>query len=127
MKNYIEKGLLVSLGLLFTLAGCKEYVPLPPDFNVKAASQQVKGGEPLLFEIEGNPDFLLFYSGEAGKEYPVEGFGGAVTIKGMDTRVETFSFTYQEAGTYTATFVGASNSVYGKKEILRSLHIVVMP
>jgi len=48
-------------------------------------------------------------------------------IKGMDTRLNTHTYKYTAAGTYTATFVGATNNIYGKKEIIKQIEIIVNP
>ena len=50
-----------------------------------------------------------------------------VTLKGMDTRLSTHIYKYTAAGTYTATFVGATNNIYGKKEITKQIEITVNP
>ena len=127
MKKHIKKLLCINAVLLLALAGCKQTVSFAPVLEVKVASTNAKVNEKLLFEISGNPDFLVFYSGETGKEYSAEKFGGGVTIKGMDTRVETFNFSYPVAGTYTATFVGSTSNVYEKQEVIKTLQIVVSP
>jgi len=48
-------------------------------------------------------------------------------LKGLDTRLSSYSYTYSTAGTYTATFVGATNNVYGKKEAVKQVQITVIP
>jgi hypothetical protein len=126
MKNHIKNISFIAVVLL-AMAGCKQSVSLAPSLDVKVASGNAKVNEKLLFEIGGNPDFLVFYSGETGKEYSTEKFGGGVTIKGMDTKVETFTFSYPVAGTYTATFVGSTSNVYEKQEVIKRLQIVVSP
>lgn len=125
MEKYIKNLIFVNAVLLLVLTGCKQTVSFAPNLDVKLASSDVKVNQKLQFEIGGNPDFLVFYSGETGKEYNPEKFGGGVTIKGMDTRVETFTYTYSVAGTYTATFVGSTSNVYDKKEVIKTLQIVV--
>ncbi len=48
-------------------------------------------------------------------------------LKGLDTRLSSYSHNYSAAGTYTATFVGANNNVYGEKEVSRQIQITVIP
>ncbi|MGV8093943.1 MAG: DUF5017 domain-containing protein [Mangrovibacterium sp.] len=48
-------------------------------------------------------------------------------LKGLDTRLDSYSYTYTAAGTYTATFVASSNNVYGTKEIIKSVDLVINP
>lgn len=127
MKKHIKNLLFINAIVLLMLVGCKQTVSFAPNLDVKVSSNNAKVNEKLVFEISGNPDFLVFYSGETGKVYSTEKFGGGVTIKGMDTRVETFSFSYPAAGTYTATFVGSTSNVYDKQEVIKSIQVVVSP
>ena len=48
-------------------------------------------------------------------------------LKGLDTRLSSYSYTYSTAGTYTATFVGATNNVCGKNELIKQVQITVTP
>lgn len=48
-------------------------------------------------------------------------------LKGLDTRLSSYSYTYGTAGTYTATFVGATNNISGKCEVARQVEIAVIP
>lgn len=38
---------------------------------------------------------------------------------------ESYTYTYFKAGTYTATFIGATNNVYGAKEVVKQIAITV--
>lgn len=62
---------MVSL-LALTLTGCgfnDDYALVSPDeFKVEAPAT-VKVGEPVSFEIAGDPDLIMFYSGEFGHLY----------------------------------------------------------
>ncbi len=40
-----------------------------PQFTATAPGGVFKVGEPVVFQFEGNPDFITFYSGEAGNAY----------------------------------------------------------
>lgn len=57
--------------MLSVLAGCEQAnVYQDVDFRVTLdPSNTYKAGEPVRFNISGNPDNLLFYSGEDGHEY----------------------------------------------------------
>ncbi len=48
-------------------------------------------------------------------------------LKGLDTRLGNYSYTYNVAGTYTATFIGVADNVYGKKELVKQVKIKVNP
>jgi hypothetical protein len=50
------------------LFACKKDAEAPKfDATIQTASP--KAGSPVKFSINGNPDYIAFYSGEAGKEY----------------------------------------------------------
>ncbi|WP_257668127.1 DUF5017 domain-containing protein [Parapedobacter tibetensis] len=42
-----------------------------------------------------------------------------------EAKKESYSYTYSEAGTYTATFIGETNNVYGNKKVARQIEITV--
>lgn len=42
-----------------------------------------------------------------------------------EAKKESYTYTYANAGTYTATFIGETNNVYGNKKVLRQLNITV--
>lgn len=46
-------------------------------------------------------------------------------VKALDGRLDSYSHTYKTAGSYTATFVGAVNNVYGKEETIKQVQITV--
>lgn len=49
-------------------------------------------------------------------------------LKGYsDAWKNDYTYTYAAAGTYTATFVGATENVYGKKEVVKQIEIKVNP
>ena len=65
----------VAVGLLVALApcwstGCNEEETVDaPQFTATAPGGVFKVGEPVTFRFEGDPDFITFYSGEAGNAY----------------------------------------------------------
>ena len=60
-----------AMGVLFLSAGCEQAnIYSEVDFNVTLdPSNTYVAGEPVRFNISGNPDNLLFYSGEIGHAY----------------------------------------------------------
>ncbi|MGV8090561.1 MAG: DUF5017 domain-containing protein [Mangrovibacterium sp.] len=48
-------------------------------------------------------------------------------LKGMDTRLDSYVYTYPAAGTYSATFVASANNVYGINEEVRIVELTVNP
>lgn len=67
MKNYIIIAFLFATVLI---TSCVEDLSVAsPDFQVTQDSAVVKAGEEVVFLIDGNPDFMTFYSGEDGHRY----------------------------------------------------------
>jgi len=70
---------IIAIAALFLYSSCDEQAVNVPDFSVKLANGQVIGQigdtlickktEALKFELGGNPDMLVFYSGQMGNEY----------------------------------------------------------
>ncbi|NGM63216.1 DUF5017 domain-containing protein [Sphingobacterium sp. SGG-5] len=68
--NYI----LVSLFISCTWFSCeKTTVPKAPEFDAKVPSSIYKVGDSIIFNLEGNPDVITFYSGENGAAYSFKG------------------------------------------------------
>jgi hypothetical protein len=55
--------------LILALAACNKKEVLQLDFDVKPEKASYKVGETVNFQISGNPDQVLFYSGEEGHKY----------------------------------------------------------
>lgn len=70
MRNRILP-FIAACGMLSVLAGCEQAnVYQDVDFRVTLdPSNTYQAGDPVRFNISGNPDNLLFYSGEDGHEY----------------------------------------------------------
>lgn len=71
MTNRLLQYIVGALGILFISAGCEQAnIYSDVDFNVTLdQSNTYVAGEPVRFNISGNPDNLLFYSGEIGHAY----------------------------------------------------------
>lgn len=48
-------------------------------------------------------------------------------IKGTNTRVSTYEYTYNEAGTYTATFIATNANMWDSKQTVREVQVTVAP
>lgn len=67
--TFIAVPLLAAASLLW-LVGCNEEEQVEtPDFTASTPGTVFKVGEPVVFSFEGNPDFIIFYSGEPGNAY----------------------------------------------------------
>ncbi|MCF3111253.1 DUF5017 domain-containing protein [Niabella sp. CC-SYL272] len=60
-----------SLALLIACAACQKErtAGVPENFSVETADFQYKVGDTVAFNLIGNPDMIVFYSGEPGKQY----------------------------------------------------------
>ncbi|MDE5578425.1 MAG: DUF5017 domain-containing protein [Alistipes sp.] len=69
MKTYRHTLLLLAAALLGA-AGCNEEEKTEtPEFWATTAGTVFKVGQPVEFALTGNPDFIVFYSGEPGNAY----------------------------------------------------------
>ena len=60
----------LSIFIIILATSCKKVFDVKPDdFNVTLLNTSLKAGDTARFEIEGNPDFITFYSGEKGNNY----------------------------------------------------------
>ena len=65
MKYYHLATRLLLAAALLGLAGCNEEEKVgTPDFAASASGTVFKVGEPVEFALAGNPDFIVFYSGD---------------------------------------------------------------
>lgn len=117
-------------------SSCQKNEVLAPKFDVSteipfwSGKYSVKVNIPVKFLIDGNADFITFYSGELGKEYQyrdrvVLPSGVATTrdkgvaIKGFsENSLTSFSSPYLTAGTFTATFVAINRTTYGEEKVI---------
>jgi hypothetical protein len=63
--------LLIASVILFSLASCQKTYELAPqdDFSIKLEKTSYKVGEPVKFIVNGKPENIVFWSGEAGRKY----------------------------------------------------------
>jgi hypothetical protein len=118
------------------LGSCQKEEVLAPKFDVSteipfwSGKYSVKVNDPVKFLIDGNADFITFYSGESGKEYQyrdrtVLPNGVSTTrdkgsaIKGFsENSLSSFNYPYLSAGTFTATFVAINRTQYGEEKVI---------
>ncbi len=67
MKN-IGK-IVASVVVTANLMACSNLEVEKPDFRVKVANTSVIAGDEVVFEVDGAPDFVTFFSGEEGSQY----------------------------------------------------------
>ncbi|HTN21790.1 MAG TPA: DUF5017 domain-containing protein [Pelobium sp.] len=50
-----------------------------------------------------------------------------VALKNMATRLDTYSYIFTKAGTYTVTFVASNVNIYGESKVIKEVEVVVAP
>ncbi|TCC88620.1 DUF5017 domain-containing protein [Pedobacter frigiditerrae] len=65
----IKKIIIPALFAIAILSACRKSYLDNPDLNVTTKSLTYKAGDSVLFNINGNADYISFFSGEIGKEY----------------------------------------------------------
>ena len=78
---------MVVLVALFMI-GCKKDKIETPDLSITVEKSTFKAGEPVVFNLKGNPDFISFYSGEYGNDYAYIG-GRTLDIKSFSLAFQT--------------------------------------
>lgn len=87
MKTKYLTGKLVVL-IVLLMIGCKKDAIETPDVSVTVEKSTFKVGEPVVFNLKGNPDFISFYSGEYGNDYAYLG-GRTMDIKSFSLAFQT--------------------------------------
>lgn len=136
IKSLKMKRILLFPILFLLLSACNKKEVVAPDFNVAVAQGKTtfKVDEQIDFTFSGNPNYITFYSGEAGKMYEFRDriTAGArtdigVPIQNMTTQLLTYPYSYKEEGTYTVTFVVSNTSVYGSITDVKQIVLSIVP
>jgi hypothetical protein len=72
-----------------------------------------------------NEDWVVCNSVDLMSKIDVYEFG--VPLKNITTKLTEYKYAYTKPGTYKATFVGANTTVYGSKQLAKSLIITIEP
>lgn len=128
------------------LGACQKDEVVQPAFDAGSeipfwdSHYYVQKNSDVKFLFDGDADFITFFSGETGKEYK---FKDRVTLpngtavspdKGTnlksfsDNKMDSYSYRYKTAGSYTATFVATNRTVYGTaKTVVVNIPVTVTP
>ena len=87
MKTKYLRGTLVVLLALF-MVSCEKGNIETPNFKISVDKNTFKVGDTVAFHLEGNPDFISFYSGEFGNDYAYLG-GRTLDIKSLSLAFQT--------------------------------------
>lgn len=137
---------LIGLIIFLMLNSCQKNEVLGPKFDVSSeipfwnGNYSVKVNTSVKFLIDGNADFITFYSGEIGREYQYRDriilpSGVAIArdkglaIKGFSENTLTnFNHLYSTSGNFIATFVAINHTKYGEeKTVVINVPVVVKP
>lgn len=89
---------MIGVAAIVTFASCSKTLSIDPlSFDVTTSSAKYKAGDTVHFVFSGNPDFISFYSGEAGNNYD---YRNRTTIDGKPQLQFT---SYAQYGTQTNT------------------------
>ena len=136
IKSLKMKRILLFPMLFLLLSACNKKEVVAPDFDVAIAQGKTtfKVGEQIDFTFSGKPDYITFYSGEAGKMYEFRDriTAGArtdigVPLQNMTTQLLTYPYSYATEGTYTVTFVVSNTSVYGSIADVKQIVLSIVP
>ncbi len=126
------KKLILLLAALCCLASCDKVLE-EVSFRVEAdGNTPCEAGREIVFRLGGNPDYITFYSGEAGHRYEYAGrtdpdgtahYG--VSVKAMDNRKNAFTYVYENPGEYDAAFVAKNVTFEGENTAVVRLRITV--
>ena len=101
ITDTMKKNLIITFitAFLLCLISCGEVLE-DVSFGVTPDSGNVyEAGKEVYFNFSGNPDYITFYSGEAGHKYEyagkIDGEGTAnygIPVKAMNARADNYSF-----------------------------------
>ena len=117
---------MILLAIAFAFASCEHEIVSDATFSVTLdTSNTYKAGEPVVFHIIGEPDNVLFYSGESGAVYGEAGATGAV-IKNIQNYMHTYEYVWNQPGTYTVTFHGSCVTYISDSQHDYSLQVIIL-
>lgn len=95
MKKNIYSYLMAAL----FLTACEEITPEDVRFDISVDKTTVKAGEPVVFNFDGNPNFITVFSGDEGHKYANR---ERTEIDASDVEKVSLSFSYlsKAAGTH---------------------------
>ena len=123
----MKKRMNILCLLLACLLSCsQDKSALDPAYNITLdPGNTYVAGEPVKFNIKGNIDNILFYSGEEGSDYMAGDKG--IVIKNIQNYLHSYEYTWNTYGTYKAVFAG-TELIGGKvEEHILEFTINVMP
>lgn len=123
----MKKGMNILCLLLACLLSCShDESALDPTYNITLdPGNTYVAGEPVKFNLKGNIDNILFYSGEEGSDYMAGDKG--VVIKNIQNYLHSYEYTWNKYGTYKVVFVGTELLGGKVEEHILKFTITVLP
>lgn len=123
----MKKGMNILCLLLACLLSCsQDESALDPTYNITLdPGNTYVAGEPVKFNVKGNIDNILFYSGEEGSDYMAGDKG--VVIKNIQNYLHSYEYTWNKYGTYKVVFVGTELLGGKVEEHILKFTITVLP
>lgn len=119
ITDTMKKNLIITFitAFLLCLISCGEVLE-DVSFGVTPDSGNVyEAGKEVYFNFSGNPDYITFYSGEAGHKYEyagkIDGEGTAnygIPVKAMNARADNYLFTKPQGNTTPYSSPGTPRS-----------------
>jgi hypothetical protein len=91
---------------------------------VTAGSSLVITGATTAVAATGSAESVVF-SGPIDLRHVTHDIG--TPVKEISARLDNYSYAYKAAGTYNVTWVAANNDIYGTREVVRQLQVIVTP
>lgn len=105
---------------------CQHDIVRNTDFTVTLdSSNTYVAGDPVRFNIEGEVDNIVFYSGETGLQYETEG-SKPVVIKNMQNYLPVYEYVWETPGTYDVTFVGTNENYLQSTRQMHQMCVIII-
>lgn len=115
------KYIFVLMMMFIGLTACDDVLE-DVHFNVTLDGSNVyTAGSDITFNIEGNPNWITFYSGEEGFVYP----SGGVASKNISNALPTYTYKFTKPGTYVVTFVAGNTNYEGEKTVVKEVTFTI--
>lgn len=92
--------------------------------NIKwtiSSTQLAINGNNTAVPVAGSEDWVITKPLYINRIAPDPG----VPVKNMSNRVESYGYAFSKVGTYKVTFVATNENVYGRREVVKQLSIIV--
>lgn len=113
----------LALVAIVAMVSCRKQDIAPKvDCNITLdKSNSYLAGDPVVFNISGEVDNLVFYA-----DYDPESDANAIVVKNLLNKVSSFSYVYDEPGTFRPRFVGINSNYLGSSRQVQDFTINII-